>query len=228
VAFIICVRFSLWLVNYLETRRSLQWWFGKQSAQLQHLSNQVQEELFQDIFTIRRSLELSLINPTEISLQARQHWLEKIEKLYDSLEQLSNRLSPPYLEENLALAIQAIAEGWRSHNPHLTLQTHLSTDWKWGSYDHNRVIITTLSELLTMTLSNAPPETELQLFLEATENIGELIVQISYPNTSVLISSLNSEELTWLSRSFCFLTSGWCFQQRHHLIVRWHFRWHLR
>ncbi|MGB5975740.1 MAG: hypothetical protein WBG38_20610, partial [Nodosilinea sp.] len=76
----------------------LRWWHRHQTRWLTGEADTIRNGLLQDLFAIRRQIELVTDDETA--------GLATVEQLYDALEQLGNRLSSPYLEESLPLALQ--------------------------------------------------------------------------------------------------------------------------
>jgi hypothetical protein len=227
VGFVICfILLFLWLVaSAFEMQRALQWWSKRQSVQLWDESERIRNGLLQDIFSVRRNLELALTNHVELPTQNNQAWLEKMEKIHHSLEKLSNHLSPPYIEESLPLALQSVAEQWRSQSSLFTINTQLPSSWEEEPPEQSRIIIKTLHELLKLSIAGVNAPTFTEIHLQSTPHWNELMVDLTYPDASTLTTTQGSQEIAYLGRSFRFLTSGWCFQQRQRLTVTWHFRW---
>ncbi len=146
----ICVGIFL---SYSRARRALRWWERRRGFQLYCETERIRNGLLQESLAMRRSLELWLGDTHEISLEHVRGWLKGIEKFHHSLGQLSDRLSPPFVEESLPLAIQYLLELWQTYNPHLNIQMELPGDWQDESPECSRVILIALDELLRITLS---------------------------------------------------------------------------
>lgn len=220
-----CLISLLWLTtSYLKAQRALQWWFQRQSMQLSYEAEKIQNGLLQESFSMRRSLEVSIVDNIE-STQGNQDWLKKIEKLNHSLEQLSDRLSPAYLEDSLPLAIQYVAEHWRKCNPRLKIEMELPTHWRNDLPDRSLVVLRVLDELLRITTSELLADASIHISLKMQGNIGELSIHVSYPDLARLISYSNLKDLEYLSLTFRFLTSGQCYRRRKNLTLAWHFKW---
>lgn len=216
----------LWLLaSYLRAQQALQWWSQRQSMQLFREAEKIRDGLLQESFTMRRSLELSLIDDVELSTKTSEDWLKKIQGFHYSLDQLSDRLSPAYIEDSLPLAIQCVVERWRTCNPRLKIEMELPEPWRHEPPDRSMVILRALDELLRITSSELLTEISMHISLKQQGDLGELIVHISYPNVSTLICYSRPKELQYLSQTFRFLTSGQCFCRRKKLTVAWYFRW---
>ena len=174
---------------------------------------------------MRRSLEVSLIDNIELSTQRNQDWLKKIEKLHYSLEQLSDRLAPAYLEDSLPLAIQYVVEPWQKCNPRLKIEMELPARWRHELPDRSLVVLRVLDELLRITASELLAEVSIYIDLKIQENIGELSIHVSYPDLARLTSYSKLKELEYLKLTFQFLTSGQCYHRRKNLTLVLYFKW---
>jgi hypothetical protein len=192
--------------------------------QLSSEAEQIRDCLLQESFTIRRSLELSLLNEDSTSAEFNQDLLKKMEKLYYCLQQLGDRLSPAYIEDSLPLAIKFLVESWLPSS-NLKIKMEFPTFWQQETIDRNLVILRILDELLQISSLELVAERAIQISLKQQGNISELIVKVSYPDVPTLISYWGREDLEYLSQTFQFLTSGQCFRRREELTVVWYFRW---
>lgn len=188
--------------------------------QLFHESQKIRDGLLQESFTIRRSLERSLEDDTVLSVDKSQDWLNQVEKFHYSLEQLSNRLFPAFIEESLPLAIQFIIETWQKSHAKLKFKLDLPSYWRQEPSDLSLVVVKVLDELLKITLTGMT-EVSIYISLKLQSGVGRLIVQTFYPDESTLVSSYSAKDLEYLSQSFQFLTSGQCFYQRKDTTLSW-------
>lgn len=226
VAIAVCILLLFWLLaSYRGVRRSLQWWQHRQSAQLCFEAEQIRNGLLQESFAIRRGLELALADEMVTSKQVDPNWLKQIGKIQQSLEKLSDHLSPPYLEDNLSLAIRWLIEQWQITYPNLDVETNLPADWRHESIEQNRIILTTVNELLRLVLSQSVLPVSLSVNFKQQQHAHELVVQFSVAAGSTLTSDSSQTELEYLRQSFQFLTSGTCYLQRKDAAQIWYFRW---
>jgi hypothetical protein len=215
----------LWLLaSYFRTQRALQWWSQRQSIQLAHEAKKIRDGLLQESFTMRRSLELSLLE-FELSTNRRQDWLKKIDKFHHSLEQLSDCLYPAYIEDSLPLAINCVVESWQTYNQRLKFETELPRHWRHEPPERSLIILKVLDELIRIISSESLTEILIHISLKLQGKVGELMVHISYPDLTTLVFYSNLKDLEYLSQTFQFLTSGQCFRRRKDLTVAWYFRW---
>ena len=226
--FIVCLVIALcFFVSQSEIHRALYWWNQRRSRQLQQKAEGIREGLLQELFCCRRSLELQLLDYPETSIQSLQSCLTKIEELHRAIEQLSYDLSPPYVDESLPLAVQHLLEQWRKHISKFNFEIELPSFWK-DEPDRNQVILTTLDELLQLTLMENRLEKPIYVSLQADQNIGKLTVHITYSDPSALMaSSRATKHFKYLSRSFQLLAFGQCRSRKQGLTMTWSFRWQL-
>jgi hypothetical protein len=177
--------------------------------------------LLQETFTIRRALELSLTQQDESSKEGAKNLLNTFEKFHASLKQLSDYLSPPYVEDSLPLAIQHLLGIWKLRYREVQIEMNLPENWHNDSHQHNRLVVMILDELLRIVLSNVSMDMSLAISLTAQATSSELKVQISQPN----FSPTAVREFDYLSQSFRLLMSGQCFQRQAGKTVTWYFRW---
>lgn len=203
----------------------MQWWQQRQSRRLSCEAEKIRDGLLQESFTIRRSLELSLLKEDSTSTKLNQDLLKKTEKLYHCLKQLSERLSPAYIEDSLPLAIQCVVESWQTSNSNVKIEMELPAVWRQEPLDRSLLILKILDELLQMSSSELVTELSIHISLKEQGNIGELIVHISYPDVPTLVSYWSREDLEYLSQTFQFLIAGQCCRLREELTIVWYFRW---
>ena len=156
--------------SYLRSQKALQWWQQKQSKQLSREAEKIRDGLLQESFTLRRILELSLLNEDLTSTQLNQDLLEKMEKFHQSLEQLSDRLSPAYIEDSLPLAIQCVVESWQTSNSNVKIEMELPAVWRQEPLDRSLLILKILDELLQMSSSELVTELSIHISLKEQRN----------------------------------------------------------
>ena len=217
-------------------KQALQWWSEQQANQLWWQAELIRDGMLQEVFAMRRNLELSLLEDSVTSLEDNQNQLERIESLQRSLESLSSALSPLYLEESLPLAIQSMlkrqpVQRWETFMQ-VAPSTNLALDpkmelsqWNCISEVKGRVILQTLRELLNLTVASTCLTASPRICLSAEDAFDELTLEIAYLDSGTAIAVSKSQDLTYLSRCFRWLASGQCFYQRSGSVVKWHLRW---
>ncbi|MBH8572916.1 hypothetical protein I8752_07775 [Nostocaceae cyanobacterium CENA369] len=213
------------LIFYYRIQQALQWWHYRQSIKLFLEAEKIRDELLQEIFTIRCNLYLLKLENMSISSDKTQKYLDKIDNLHHSLVQLSDRLFPPFLQDSLPLAIQCLLERWLVSNPHIHFQSDMPLDWRYEPLERGLIVLMSLEELLTIILSEILASVSIYFSLKQKENVGELKVQINYPDVSTFVFNSHIPEFKHLCETFRFLTSGKCLYRTQELRVTWYFIW---
>jgi hypothetical protein len=227
VILIACLFIIVWLlVSRWETQRALQWWQGRQSAWLHQEAESIRNGLLQEAFILRRSLEMSRLSNEVISIDAS--WLPTVETFHQTLADLSDRLSPPYLDESLPLAIKSLVNTWNIQYSALQVHLNLPPEWYLESYEQSLVILTTLSELVRIAAMDATTSLQVVTDLVHYNGQSELKVEMAYPDRQMRVACMRSTELNYLRRVFPILSTGKCFQQQTEATVTWYFRWRPR
>lgn len=221
VGFIIDILNALDFTSLFEMQKAMQWWDHRRSLHLQHQIEQLRDQSLQEIFAIRRSIELIEFDQHRFD-QQRQDWLTQAEQLHRSLEQISHHLSPFYIEESLPLAIQYQLDSLQFDSVRLDLPI----DWLDEPPARNRIILAVLSELLHLACDRRVQST-IRVQLKAQKRLAKLAVQITYFDKKAIVDCGNNQELKYLVRSFRLLTSGWCLHRRQGQTATWHFYWQL-
>ncbi len=121
----------MFVKSYNRIQQALQWWSFRQSIKLSVEANKIREDFLQELFTVRQNLELLAIDNPESSIEKTQASLKQIDHLHRSLAQLSDRLFPSYLEDNLPLAIEYLLEPWIVSHPHLDFHISMPFSWRY-------------------------------------------------------------------------------------------------
>ncbi|MEN9517438.1 MAG: hypothetical protein RLZZ381_26 [Cyanobacteriota bacterium] len=188
--------------------RALQWWYNQQSRQLTKEAAQIRDCLLQESCAMRRSLELYRVKHDNLSLNSNHNWIERFEIFHTYLQELSDRLSPPYLEEGLPLAIKYLEQKWQIAQPDYEFQLQFTPQWQQQLPDCDRLILTTIDELLKLEVANCVKKAFILINLQQNEQDNQLKIVISHFKSDSVISSAKSRNLEYLSQSFRVLTSG--------------------
>jgi hypothetical protein len=213
-------------VSHFKMQQALQWWHRNRAAWLHAEAEQIRNGLLQESFVVRRALELSLTGDENLQ-DNQQKCLKKLEDFHHALEQVSDALSPPYVEDNLPLAIRQVIESQCSQPIQFEIETDLPSTWIHEPYELSRTILIALDELLSVTQSEDLAGVLRQISLKSQAEMRELRIQFDYPDRTTLKKHHHRKELDYLKQSFQVLTSGQCFSQQKALTVTWYFRWHL-
>ena len=226
VVIITCVAVVLYLLlSYRQTQRALIWWNSRQYLRMCQEGQAIQNGLLQESFVIRRNLEISSVNPFFCQQQQEEYYLATIEKFHHSLKELSDYLSPAYIDDSLPLAVLHFLTKWKSRIPGLNLQMELPTEWHHELPYTSRLILMVLDELLQIILANIPSTLSIFISLKPRENFSELVVELTDLNISKKTYRSNFQELDYLRHTFKFLTFGECFYRHKENTETWYFFW---
>jgi hypothetical protein len=215
----------MFVKTYHTIQQSLQWWSFRQSVKLSMEADKIREELLQELFTVRRNLELSAIYNEELSIEKTQASLKQIDHLHRSLAKLSDRLFPSYLQDNLPLAIECLLESWIISNPHLDFHITMPLSWRYESAECSLIVLNALEQLLLINLQKVFTTSTIHVSLQEQHNLAQLIVKITHLDISMLVSNASLRELDYLCQSFRALTSGKLFYRRNKCAIAYYFYW---
>jgi hypothetical protein len=122
------------LADAYWTKRAMVWWQQRQIERLYQATEAVRDQVLQDLFCLRRHLELIPASPltapllttppltaaltVQPSTAAEAEQLLKIaDRCHQTLAQVSDRLFSPYAIESLAIALQELVAGWETAYP---------------------------------------------------------------------------------------------------------------
>lgn len=222
----IVVCLLLWLRSltaYVQAQRSLHWWHGRQAMKLRHEAEELRNGVLQETFVLRRNLEVSLAAFGEAPDDPD---LKRVEKVYGALKDLSDRLSPPYIDESLPHAIQHRLQEWQSRYPAMPMAAIVPEDWHLDRYEHHRAILMVLDELLDLSLAAEPAPESISLHLWQQSQQAHLTLQFIYPEAAGN-SVFNPSHLRDFQHIFRFLMQGRCACRAIDSAICWHFSWKL-
>jgi hypothetical protein len=187
---------------------AIQWWYGRQMIQLESQARQIRDRLLQDSCAVRRSLELSLLQPNKPTDLFTRQCLEQFTSFYAALKELNDCLSPPYLEEGLPLAIEYLVKTWQQKLPDCEFRLELSDNWQPKSQDKDRIILTILEELFKLLLSESAKEIIIFICLQQTRRDNKLEIETIKLNSSHCSRNFPERENLYLGKSFEMIASG--------------------
>ncbi len=204
-------------------RHLLRWWYQRQAVRLDYEARRIREGLLQELFVVRRSLELALLSD-RVDTKEVQQWLTQIETLQQALESVMHRLCPPYLGDSLPLAMQHLLKHWQAEYPAVCLELDLPADWDQETVEQRRVILMILDEWLRMIMPQLQSEAVLHISLKQQTTAAQLNIQLTAPTVSKLLSS-SAIPLDNLQQFFQVLAEGKCYCQKHDSTVTWCYQW---
>ena len=205
--------------------QALQWWYNQQSRQLTWEAAQIRDCLLQESCAMRRSLELCPIKPDKFSFNSNENWIKRLEIFHTYLQELCDRLSPPYLEEGLPLAIEYLVEKWQKVQPNWQFQLRLTPQWRQQSSEGERLILATIDELLKLWLTDVVKKAFIFLDLQQNEQDNQLKIIINPLDSDSVGSLPKLRDLEYLSQSFQVLTSGTWITQTQNRATIYDWKW---
>jgi hypothetical protein len=222
----ICIIILLWFaVSHWQMQQAMRWWFKEEAIDRASQSDRVQNELIQDLFALRLSLQTLPPDSSKELVLHQQAWLANTENLHHHLIDLSAALTHPYLAESLPLALRSHLNQWQLAHPHCKLQLNVPSDWQPESFERNRVILMILKTLLKIALPSTLSTTVLDVSLRERSHGATLIIKITYPDRLTRISLTCGRELKYLRWCFHCLMPGQCLYQAHAHEAIWTFQW---
>lgn len=205
-------------VSHLKIRQTWRWWSNRQLLRLHQEAEIIRDRLLQDSFILRRNLEHSLTEQPNPSVEA---CLTQLNTLHQTLNTLSDRLSPPYIQDDLSLAIAHLLKFWESEQPSLTIELVLPELWNAATHSTDRLILDGLDELLRIITPKLLTPRVIFVSLSTVKDYLNLEARI--PDAQDL--DIRSD-LTHLNQSLRFLTGGHCFYSYQQQTLIWHYRQH--
>lgn len=214
---IVCVLALVGLsVSYFRMRHAWLWWSQRQFLRSHEEAEIIRDSLLQQSFTMRRSLESALIDAHDSSLKA---CLEQFNLLYQSLNALSDRLSPPYLEDDLSLAIAHLLNSWKSEQT--TIHFQHPPGWNQAAHPSDAFILDCIDEVLRIVMTDLL--TPKVIFVSLNNVRNQFNLEIRIPDVTDL--DIHSD-LKHLSQAMRFLVGGHCAFSCKQQTLTWHYRQH--
>ena len=194
----------------------LQWWQQQRITSLKQEADVVRNGVLQEVFAIRRRLALCSAQQTaqkRDNLDCAPQAVElDLEKIHTSLNQLSDRLDPPYIQESLPLAIGYAVDKWKASLP---LILHLPQVWSSEPTVHAYLLLVFLNEFCKTLIAQSTPQTtraallSCNISLKCASDSKNLTITLSYidPVPAATITQLTAR-LTPIVQTFQLLSKG--------------------
>lgn len=151
-----------------------------------------------------------------VSDQQAVEWIDRFESIYHALENLSNMLSPPYMAENLPLALQFVLNhldnnqfGRRDWPPNMRVQLCCDSHWPYPTPNKNRLVVPTVVELLdVLAIKGELQSPDLKLTLNSRMIKRTLTFQLDNCERTSIQKITKSAEIRYLKEVFHSLTAG--------------------
>ena len=218
---------------------ALQWWYKKKLTQLESEANLIREQLLQESFGMRRSLELSMLESHESASSSYQKCVTQLEDFSVALKELSDRLYPPYLKEGLPFALQQSVKRWREGLPNSQFKLNLPQKWQQKSSADDFMVLIILEDLLNIQKTNTLSNNLIAIDLEQNSSISSKsnnqlqVIFVGEKATKSISDSDcveedthgNRQEVQYLQQIFEGLTSGSCSNISAENSDLWLFEW---
>jgi hypothetical protein len=208
---------------------ALQWWYHKKLGQLESEANLIREQLLQESFVMRRSLELSSIKSNEFVSPSRQQYVVQLENFHSSLKAISDRLFPPCINEGLPFALQYSVKKWREQFPGCQFKLDLPLNWRQKAQAPNFITLNIAEELLLVQIGESL--TKNLIIIELKQNSlnhqlnNQLKITFVEQESNKQLLRNNQQELKYLQKSFECLTLGSCKNTLTKDSNIWSFKW---
>lgn len=207
--------------RWQRQQQAWQWWHTRQASLAHFKAESIRDGLLQQTFAFRRYLETAG-EPTGEAMTGRAiaphpplnnthpqntQWIEKLQTFHQSLEGLSNDLSPPFLEDSFPLALQFTV---KAAVPSATLL--LPAQWDEASAQQNQSVLSVVTELISLLkASHEPTATDplaLRVELKSVDEINTLTVQLDNACSQTMSKILEMTEIQHLKEIFHSLVAG--------------------
>lgn len=204
------------VVSYLRMRQVWQWRSKRQFLRSHEEAEIIRDRLLQQSFMMRRGLESALIKTHDLEIEA---CLTQLNLFHQSLNALSDRLSPPYLGDDLSLAIAHLLNSWQSE--HTMIHFQHPPIWNQAAHQSDAFILDGIDEVLRIVMTNLLTPKVIFVSLNSVQNRFNLEIRI--PNVEDL--SIHSD-LKRLSQAMRFLAGGHCAFFYKQQTLTWYYRQH--
>lgn len=215
-----------------KTRQALIWWYTKEHLRMSQEADLIRNNILQELFTLRRHLELSQEYDTEnINYKnndsgniINKYDISNIQKIHNSLKELSEYLYPPHIEDGLPLAIFSLTKLWELRFSKLTINYEVPKVWSYESEETNRMILMVIHELLQLTITQTDAAS-ISINLQRQLNFNKLEIKINVLELSNIIDKKYLKNINLLQRIFNIFINGKCsFKNKDNTQV-WFFTW---
>lgn len=205
-----------------NARPLLRWWYQQQTRLLIEEADTIRNGVLQDVFALRRRLELLCqegLGPGDC-----EPCLEDVERIYAALQGLSDRISSPYLEDSLPLAMQHFLQPWRSRLP---LQVKLHNPWEPEPVELVALLLAFLNQVLQKVASGEEIPECCGIYLQKSDAGKALVLQLAYPAAlpPALVALDQSADMSPLLQTFHLLGEGSSQLAVSPQALTWELRW---
>ena len=199
-----------------DSEHLLSWWHQHQTEWLVHEADAIRNGLLQDLFAMRRKLELLDLDDNAC--------LAHMERLYQTLEALGNRLSSPFIHDSLPLAIQHTLSPLQATTP---LRVTLPASWPAEPPELIRLLLSVLDYWLSHLGHMSPPPSLLEVNLAEAVAGKQLILRVEFTDTLplALLTHVEGNDWTYHLSTFEILSRGTVQHRRTANTLEWQLCW---
>ncbi|MEO0986133.1 MAG: hypothetical protein AAFY20_11355 [Cyanobacteria bacterium J06639_14] len=162
--------------------RAVREWYQQQSVLLAHEADSVRDSSLQELFALRRSLELAASNQPEGSSADYQVWIRQLEGLQTSLNRFIDRLLPPFAEESLPLAVAAHLRKFKHPEKEFEFSIESAKDWDLDDPLHINKAILAFFQGLDSSFGGANGITTIDLAFDRVKDRKQVLVKLQCLN----------------------------------------------
>ena len=200
----------------------LRWWQQQQIHTLNQEADFIRSNILQEVFAVRRHLELAG-DSGNLSPSAWDPYLTELKHVYSLLQQLSDRLDPPYLRSSFLLAIGHTIDLWR---PTLPLKVSLPDTWGTEPISQTQLLLTLVNTMCRVVNESHPLTQSCEVSLRPLLEQKVLSLCVTYwdiPPPAVM-AQLRSE-LAPIIQTFQLLSKGNFTVNAQPLKIAWTISW---
>jgi hypothetical protein len=207
-----------------KLRAAFQWWQDCWLRDAAHQEEMIRDGVLQEIFSLRRGLELSSLAGLSPPSSEMTVWIDQLELLYQNLDRLGDRLHPPYLEDSLDLALQHMIGRWIDKYPGITLSIQHPRCLEPSTPGFNRVLLFAVEQLLLL-FPRVQDMIKVRVLLteKDTLSILRLTLELTQQNLAHLDSVL--QEIEYLQIVFPVLVDGYLIHFSSPTLLSCEFSW---
>lgn len=204
----------------------LRWWHQHQAKKLGQTAEHIRNGLLQELFAIRRQLEVSCQTEKNAAAFGCDRHLENLETLYKQLENVSHDLNSPFLD-SLPLALQHAIQPWSEQLP---LTTEFASDWSPEPAENVDLLITFAKSFFQQLAVTTPAPQQCGLKLAQQATAKELTCYATgdsawYAHHSSVRTNASIQTLLPFLETFRLLTQGEYHQISQPQQIGWTLRW---
>jgi hypothetical protein len=207
-----------------KLRAAFQWWQDCWFRDAAHQEETIRDGALQEIFSLRRGLELSSLTGLPPPSSEISVWIDQLELLYRTFDRLGDRLHPPYLEDSLDLALQHMMGPWIDKYPGITLSVQHPRCLDSSMAGFNRILLFAVEQLLLL-FHQVQDMMTVRVLLTEKDTLP--ILRLSLELTQQNLDDLDAvaQEIEYLQLVFSVLVDGHLIHSASPTLLSCEFSW---